>query len=253
MDKIRQLGIELEKRVAERTAQLQSANEELQAFNYSLSHELRAPLRHVTRSVEQLRNESGWLLSDKSRSHITDAALGLKRMGTIIDAMLTFSRADHSELEKTEVDLNQLVQDALGDFQAETKDRNIAWDIRSLAVVRADRTLLRLVLVNLISNAIKFTCVRDEAKIIIGCETGRDGETVVFISDNGAGFDPRHAAKLFNAFQRLHSTEAFAGTGIGLANVRRIIERHGGRTWAAGELDGGATFYFSLPRHDLKN
>jgi light-regulated signal transduction histidine kinase (bacteriophytochrome) len=140
-----------------------------------------------------------------------------------------------------------LVREALLDFQKEMKDRDIDWEIRPLPPVQADRALLRMVLVNLISNALKFTGDRAQAKIIIGCAPSNDSETVIFVSDNGAGFDPRHAAKLFNVFQRLHSQEDFAGTGVGLATVRRIIHRHGGQTWAQGAVEGGATFYFSLP------
>jgi light-regulated signal transduction histidine kinase (bacteriophytochrome) len=140
------------------------------------------------------------------------------------------------------------VQDTLTDFQAETKARNIAWEIHPLPAVRADRALLRMVLVNLMANAVKFTGGRAEAKIEIGCAPSENGETVIFIRDNGAGFDPIYAGKLFGVFQRLHSHSEFEGTGIGLANVQRIIFRHGGRTWADGAVDGGATFYFSLPK-----
>ena len=150
-------------------------------------------------------------------------------------------------MQKTEVNLDQLVQETLGDFQADTKERNIVWEIHPLPAVRADRALLRLALVNLISNAVKFTGARAEAKIEIGCAPSGDGETVIFIRDNGAGFDPRYAGKLFGVFQRLHSQDEFEGTGIGLANVQRIIHRHGGRAWAEGAVDGGATFYFSIP------
>ena len=151
-------------------------------------------------------------------------------------------------MQKTEVNLDELVRETLGDFQMDTKERNIVWEIHPLPPVQADRALLRLVLVNLISNAVKFTGTRAEAKIEIGCAPGDDGETVIFIRDNGAGFDPRYADKLFGVFQRLHSRDEFEGTGIGLANVQRIIHRHGGRTWAEGEVDGGATFYFSIPK-----
>ena len=169
-------------------------------------------------------------------------------MGDLIDDLLAFSRVGRATLQKTNVNLDTLVQETLGDFQAETRARNIAVEIHPLPTVCADRALLRLVLVNLISNAVKFTGTRAEAKIEIGCAPGADGETVIFIRDNGAGFDPRYAGKLFGVFQRLHSQREFAGTGIGLANVQRIIHRHGGRTWAEGVVDGGATFYFSIPK-----
>ena len=151
-------------------------------------------------------------------------------------------------MKKTEVNLDQLVQETFGDFQADTKQRNIVWEIHPLPLVRADRALLRLALVNLISNAVKFPGARAQAKIEIGCIPGGNAETVIFIRDNGAGFDPRYAGKLFGVFQRLHSQDEFEGTGIGLANVHRIIHRHGGRTWAEGAVNGGATFYFSIPK-----
>ena len=171
-------------------------------------------------------------------------------MGNLIDDLLAFSRIGHAEMQKTEVNLEQLVRETLGDFQAETKARKIAWKIHPLPAVRGDRALLRMVLVNLISNAVKFTGARAEAKIEIGSVPGGNGETVIFIRDNGAGFDPRYTGKLFGVFQRLHSQDEFEGTGIGLANVQRIIHRHGGRVWAEGVVDGGATFYFSIPKPD---
>lgn len=173
-----------------------------------------------------------------------------------------------AQLQKADLNLDQLVHETLGDFQVETNARKIVWEIHPLPAVRADRALLRLVLVNLISNAVKFTGARAQATIEIGCQgpgardqdltpgtshpalplTPSADETVIFIRDNGAGFDPRYADKLFGVFQRLHSQDDFEGTGIGLANVQRIVLRHGGRVWAEGVVDGGATFYFSLPK-----
>jgi light-regulated signal transduction histidine kinase (bacteriophytochrome) len=170
-----------------------------------------------------------------------------KHMGNLIDDLLAFSRIGKSELRKADVDLDELVREALNDFQADVKERSIDWEIHPLPVVNGDRALLRLVLVNLISNAVKFTGARAQAKIEIGCIPEGNDETVIFIRDNGAGFDPLYADKLFGVFQRLHSQDEFEGTGIGLANVRRIIHRHGGRTWAKGVVEGGATFYFSIP------
>ena len=169
-------------------------------------------------------------------------------MGDLIDDLLAFSRVGIPELQKTEVNLDELVQETLSDFQAETKERDIVWTIHALPVVWADLGFLRLVFINLISNALKFTSGCAEAKIEIGSASVGSAETVIFIRDNGAGFDPKYTEKLFGVFQRLHSQDEFEGTGIGLANVQRIIRRHGGRAWAEGVVDAGATFYFSIPK-----
>ena len=249
-DETKRLNAELELRVVERTAQLQAANEELGAFSYSVSHDLRAPLRHVQGFVKLLEIEAGPALGGKSLEYLTTISQAAKRMGNLIDDLLAFSRIGRAEMQKSEVNLDELVRETLADFQAETQARNIALDIHPLPAVQADRALLRQVLVNLISNAVKFTGTRAEARIEIGSVPGGTGETVIFVRDNGAGFDPQYTDKLFGVFQRLHSQDEFAGTGIGLANVQRIIHRHGGRVWAEGVLDGGATFYFSIPNQN---
>jgi PAS domain S-box-containing protein len=249
-DEIHRFNVMLEQRVGERTEQLQTANEELEAFSYSVSHDLRAPLRHVMGFVELLQKEAGPSLSETSLHHLATISEAAKQMGNLIDDLLDFSRVRRVEMQMTNVDLDELVADTLGDFQAEIKERNIVLKIHPLPPVRGDRALLRMVLVNLISNAVKFTGARAEARIEIGCAPGGDGDTTIFIRDNGAGFDPRYAHKLFGVFQRLHSQDQFEGTGIGLANIQRIIHRHAGRVWAEGVVDGGATFYFSIPKQN---
>jgi two-component system NtrC family sensor kinase len=229
-------------------ADLARANRELEAFSYSVSHDLRAPLRHVLGFVELLQEEAGPSLSEKSLRHLATISRSAKRMGDLIDDLLAFSHIGQSEIQKTEVHLDRLVRDALGDFQVEIRERNIVWKIDPLPPVWADRGLLRMVLVNLISNAVKFTGDRAEARIEIGSAPNGNDESVIFIRDNGAGFDPKYVGKLFGVFQRLHRQDEFEGTGIGLANVQRIIHRHGGRVWAESVVDAGATFSFSIPK-----
>jgi PAS domain S-box-containing protein len=247
-ERIRELNVGLEQRVAERTAQLEAANEQLGAFSYSVSHDLRAPLRQIMGFVNLLEKDIGMSLPEKDLRYLGVIAQSTKRMGDLIDDLLAFARIGRAELRKTEVLLGDTVREILGDLQSETQERRITLEIDPLPAVWGDRALLRLVLVNLLSNAVKFTGARAEAKIEIGCGPEENGATVIFIRDNGAGFDPRYTEKLFGVFQRLHSEEEFEGTGIGLANVQRIIARHGGRVWAEGVVDGGATFYFSIPK-----
>ncbi|MDB6057984.1 MAG: hypothetical protein JWO95_1828 [Verrucomicrobiales bacterium] len=247
-EKIRQLNADLEQRVTERTAQMQAANEELGAYGYAVSHDLRAPLRHILGFINMLQKEAGPSLSENSLRHLTTISRSAKRMGNLIDDLLAFSRLGRAVVQKREVSLDALVRETVGDFQVETKERNIVWQIHPLPPVQADRALLRMALVNLISNAVKFTSARADAAIEIGCAPGGSDETVIFIRDNGAGFDPEYGDKLFGVFQRLHGQQEFEGTGIGLANVQRIIHRHGGKTWAQGAVNAGATFYFSIPK-----
>jgi signal transduction histidine kinase/streptogramin lyase len=238
---------DLERQVAERTALLETANKELEAFAYSVSHDLRAPLRHIDGFIEMLQHSTKATLDGQSQHYMDVIADSARQMGTLIDDLLLFSRMGRTEMSKAQVDLGELVQNVIRELGPETEGRNIQWKISSLPLITGDRAMLRIVMTNLISNALKYTRPRSQAEIEIGWMPGHETETIVFIRDNGVGFDMQYADKLFGVFQRLHHQEDFEGTGIGLANIRRIISRHGGRTWAEGQVDHGATFYFSLP------
>lgn len=237
----------LEQRVADRTAQLEAANKELEAFSHSVSHDLRAPLRHIDGFAGLLQRRAGATLDAQSQDYIKTIAGAAKTMRSLIDDLLSFSRMGRKELSREAVDLGALLREVIRDFEPDTKGREILWHIEDLPVVTGDRAMLRVVLVNLISNALKYSQPRAQAEIDIGCLRDQPAETIVFVRDNGVGFDMQYVDKLFGVFERLHGAGEFEGTGIGLANVRRVISRHGGRTWAQGKVDGGATFYFSLP------
>ncbi len=254
-EQIQAIHAQLERRVAECTAQLESvnaelksANFELDAFSYSVSHDLVAPVRQVIGFVELLQKDPALSLSEKNLGRMAMILDASKRMEAMIKDLLAFSRVGKFEMQMATVNLSELVRGTLGYFAKETESRNIAWEIHPLPPVRGSLALLRMVLVNLMSNAVKFTGACDEAKIEIGCFPGLESETTIFVRDNGAGFDPACVGKLFGVFQRLHTEAQFEGTGIGLANVHRIIQRHSGRVWAEGVVDGGATFYFSIPK-----
>jgi signal transduction histidine kinase len=238
---------EINTKVKQKAADLEAANRELEGFSYSVSHDLRAPLRHMAGFTELLQKKSWPQLDETSRRYVTIISESSKRMGILIDDLLAFSRIGRSEMLMAVVNFKKLIKEAIRELREETKGRAIVWKIGEVPDINGDPSMLRLALVNLISNALKFTRTRPRAEIEIGC-TEEEDEFVFFVRDNGVGFDMNYLEKLFGVFQRLHHQDEFEGTGIGLANVRRIVSRHGGRTWAEGSVDHGATFYFTLPR-----
>ncbi|MCX6951653.1 MAG: ATP-binding protein [Verrucomicrobia bacterium] len=244
---VRALNLELEQRVAARTAALETAHRELESFSYSISHDLRAPLRHISGYVDMLSTELGATLAPEPRRHLNVIASASVEMGQLIDDLLAFSRLARTEQQRERVDLDKLVAEAIGRLELATKDRPVEWHVAALPAVIADRALLRQVWANLLGNAVKFTRGRTPARIEIGVAGEEAGRVVLCVRDNGAGFDMRYADKLFGVFRRLHRAEEFEGTGIGLATVRQIVNRHGGRVWAEARPNEGAAFYFALP------
>jgi light-regulated signal transduction histidine kinase (bacteriophytochrome) len=243
-EKIRQLNAELEDRVLERTSELEIVNKELEAFSYSVSHDLRAPLRAVDGFSQAVLEDYGPLLPPEGQHYLKTIREGAQRMGTLIDDLLEFSRLSRAPLNKQTVNTDKLVRNVLEDLIPERQGRQIEIRVGELPSCEGDPALLKQVWTNLLSNAVKYTRQSNPAKIEIGCNVGR--ENVYFVRDNGAGFDMQYVQKLFGVFQRLHRADQFEGTGVGLAIVQRVIHRHGGRIWAEAALDHGATFYFTL-------
>jgi PAS domain S-box-containing protein len=254
------LNESLEALVAERTRELEALNDELEAFAYSVSHDLRAPLRHASGFAALLRTHAGKALDDTARRYLGAIESSTTRMEQLIEDLLAFSRSSRTPLERRPVPLSRLVSEAvhevLGGSRAASSNgppadtlKRPAVSIGALPTVLADPSLLRQAFINLIANAVKYSQHRPEPRVEVGTPTGEStDEVVVYVRDNGVGFDMQYAPKLFGVFQRLHSSDDFEGTGIGLANVRRIVQRHGGRVWAEGAVDRGATFSFTLPR-----
>jgi light-regulated signal transduction histidine kinase (bacteriophytochrome) len=245
-ERIQALNHNLEHHVAELTA----ANRELDAFTYSLAHDLRAPLRHIHGFATILMENFQEKADDEAKRLLGKILKSSKEMGVMVDDLLNFARLGRVELQRTRVDLAQMVEEVKRQLEPDMQGRSINWEVDALPTVSGDPALLRQVLVNLLSNAVKYTSKEPDAQIKVGSRNG-GSEITMFVRDNGAGFEMQYAEKLFRVFQRLHRAEEFEGTGVGLANVRRIIERHGGRIWAEGAPGKGATFYFSLPAKEI--
>jgi light-regulated signal transduction histidine kinase (bacteriophytochrome) len=243
---VQRLNAGLEERVRQRTAELESVNRELEAFSYSVSHDLRAPLRHIAGFAELMREHSSGSLDDSAKRYLGIISDSVAQMGKLIDDLLLFSKTGRAEMHHERIDMQALVNEVVAECAQEMEGRKIEWEIASLPEAQGDRPMLKQVWLNLISNAIKYSRLRERATIKIGCEQN-DEALAFYVQDNGAGFDMEYADKLFGVFQRLHRSEDFEGTGVGLANVQRIVSRHGGCTRAFGKVDEGATFYFSLP------
>ncbi len=244
-DEVRDLNAELEQRILERTAQLEAANKELESFSYSVSHDLRAPLRAINGFSRILKSDYESQLPAEAQRLLGIVQSSARQMDRLIEDLLAFSRFSRQPLRKQAISTGDLVRQVMNGLSGELENRQVEVIIADLPTCQADRALLKQVFINLLSNAVKYTRKRAVARIEVGCQL-IDGQQIYFVKDNGAGFDMDYYDKLFGAFQRLHSADEFEGTGVGLATVQRIIFRHGGRIWAEAAVDKGATFYFTL-------
>src|SRR6266478_3910534 len=239
------MNVELEQRVQERTAELTAANKEMEAFTYSVAHDLRAPLRHIDAFSKILHEDFSESLPAEAKRYLDDIRNGSRNMSRLVDDLLNLARVGRQELKRQPTQLKSLVEDVLIDLKRETQGRVIEWRIHPLPTIQCDSGLMKQVFANLLSNAVKYTRPRRHAVIEVG-HLKVNGDTAVFVRDNGVGFNMKYADKLFGVFQRLHRAEDFEGTGVGLATVDRIVRKHGGAIWAEAAIDKGATFYFTI-------
>ena len=251
-EEVKKLNVDLERRVAERTFDLAAANKELEAFAYSVAHDLRAPLRHIDGFSKLLAEQIGGSLDETSLHYMETIQASSRNMASMVDELLDLSRVARKEVNFQAIGLNSLIAEVLEGLQPEVQGREIEWQIANLPFIECDPVLMKQVFVNLLSNAVKFTRPRPHAIVQVG-HAEVDGQSVIFVRDNGVGFSMKYSEKLFGVFQRLHRQEDFEGTGVGLATVQRIIQKHGGRIWAEAELNSGATFYFTLTKASSRN
>jgi signal transduction histidine kinase len=246
-EEVRSLNRELERRVEVRTAELADAIKQLEAFSCSVSHDLKAPLRAISGFSKALLEDYGPQLDSPAQDYLRSIAKGAERMGQLISDLLAFARLGRNKMSSSAIDMSTLARSVFEELKCAAPHREIECNLQSLPPTRGDRTMIRQVLVNLLSNAIKFTGVIPRASIEIGCSEQGTERNTYYVKDNGAGFDMRYIDKLFGVFQRLHSIQEFEGTGVGLAIVQRIVQRHGGQVWAESKVNQGATFHFTLP------